>query len=267
MLDFMKTSQLAAFYLGLIFSILTIATTLLAFKYAKRLNSFAKTLALTLIVPMISVVCWLYLVLSFVDTLRKNEALCIIISILLTLFIFGMIIIVSKALYAKHGEDLELADGVKSEKKKANKTEKTEAAQENKDEFVAASPLLLAHTSDNAAENEEAVENEEVAEESVVETQELKEEEPEEVEEETEETDEALESEEVEETEDEEVEEDEEDTDEILIADEEENDSENQDETQSEDDEEDDDDEDFDKFIEELKSKLKEKSGDNQDNE
>ena len=102
MFDYMTDSQIAALIVGIVFSILCIATTLLAIKYAAKLNSFAKLISMALIAPFIAITGWLFLIFSFLDGFRNDELLNLLISIILSLIIVGMIIIVSKALYAKH---------------------------------------------------------------------------------------------------------------------------------------------------------------------
>ena len=59
MLEYMKLSQLAAFYLGIALTVISLATTLLALKYAKKLNSFAKAISLCLIAPFLACTSWL----------------------------------------------------------------------------------------------------------------------------------------------------------------------------------------------------------------
>ena len=166
MLDFMKVSQIAALSLGIIFAVISIATTLLAIKYAKRLNSFAKASALSLLAPFISCISWMYLILSFIEGLRKNEILALVIAIILTIFIFGMIVIVAKALYSKHGADFDATDELKDELAEENVEEQNVVETEN----VTAIPLLLENNDENVVElEEEAVE--EISEEEINDTE------------------------------------------------------------------------------------------------
>ena len=112
MLDFtwMSTSQIAALIVAIIFSVCSVATSILAFKYAKKFNTFLKSVAITMVAPFLAVASWLFLILSFLDAFRNDEALNIVISILIALFLCGVVIVVSKALYAKNGEKMEMND-------------------------------------------------------------------------------------------------------------------------------------------------------------
>ena len=274
MLDFMKLSQIAALYLGIIFSVLSIATTLLAVKYAKRLNSFAKALSLGLIVPFIACASWLYLILSFIDGLRKDEILTLVISLLLSVFIFGMVVIVSKALYSKHGASLEAYDKAIEEgkEKKAeletriSELENTEVENEQTDEVTVA-PLLLEGTVES--ENDNVVIYDEENGDSYIDEQESIEETEETVEEvETVESEEAVEetTEAEETTIEEDVTEETETEEDVTESVDTEDMEENQEETTEEveepieieetEEESDDSDEEFEKFLEELRKKV-----------
>lgn len=105
--SYMNASQTASLVLGVIFSIVSVATTILGFKYANKLNSFGKSIAMTLCAPFLAMVSWFFLILSFLDGFRKDEVLNIIISILISLFLVGVIIVVAKALYNKNKPVLE----------------------------------------------------------------------------------------------------------------------------------------------------------------
>ena len=116
-LDLFKTSQFVALIIGAAFTIISIATTLLAFKYAKKLKSFTKAIILIIIAPFIASAAWLYLLFSYLDGLRKNEILAFVIAVLMSIFIFGMVVVVAKALYSKHGPALEAYDHALEEEK------------------------------------------------------------------------------------------------------------------------------------------------------
>lgn len=100
--EYMTSSQIAALILGIVFSIIAVATTFLAFKYAKKFNSFVKAISMALVAPFLAMIAWLFLIFSFLDGFRKDEVLNIIISILIALFICCMIILIAKALYNKN---------------------------------------------------------------------------------------------------------------------------------------------------------------------
>lgn len=239
MLDYMKLTQIIALFLGIGFTVISIVTTIIAFKYAKKIGSMAKALALCLITPFLACCAWLYLVLSYVGSLRKSEILALVVAILLSLFIMGMVVIVSKALYNRHGATLEEYDAMRDEIEKTDEElEETEKAIEEQELALAkienenkvyVAPLLL-QNSQEENENTIIVDAEE---ETEVEPQSEEESEP--AQEQEEETTEETVTEEQEET----VEE-----------------NNNEENKQEETEEETDADDDFDKFLEELRKKV-----------
>lgn len=282
MLEYMKLSQLAAFYLGIALTVISLATTLLALKYAKKLNSFAKAISLCLIVPFLACTSWLYLVFSYLDGLRKSEILTLFVAILLSLFICAMVVIVSKALYSKHGPALEDYDrymeALAENGGEEIASETTEEVAENEENTetalttvaaVAAAPLLLEGENEETiiveaeeAEEVEETETEEVEEEAAEEKTEVFEDEDdsetladvEETETPADETEESVETEE-ETTPESETEEytENEDVEETEI---EEVEEEADDKTSDGDDNDDNSDEEFNKFLEELRRKV-----------
>lgn len=228
MLEYMTNSQIAALIVGIVFSVISIATTLLAIKYAKKINSFAKVVSLALVAPFIAFAGWLFLIFSFLDGFRKDELLNLIISIILALILVGMIIIVAKALYTKHKDEYEDETDAEVEE---NEDNIIEAQEENEQ-----TPLLVENTQQEELENkaEEEKEEEQTGEEEQQESEETSEEvNNEETQEEVNENEEASESEEKEEAE--EVEENKEETEENKDIDKE-----------------------FDEFLETLRKKVEE---------
>lgn len=273
MFDYMSNSQIAALILGIVFSIIAIATTCLAFKYASKFNSFAKAISMALVAPFIAFVSWLFLIFSYLDGFREDEVLNLIISILLAVIICGMIIIVARALYNKHEDEFVLADQAEAEAKaKAAEVEATETNVENENtEEAIKQPLLI----ESSLTNENTVEEQPIESDNAEEQTESEAEEADEnkIEENTEESVESEENQEetVEENNDEEVEvaEDnnvEENADVETDETEEPAVEENTDETVEENNEDDstaeDDDEDleFEKFLEALREKAKAES-------
>ena len=159
MLEYMTNSQIAALIVGIVFSVISIATTLLAIKYAKKINSFAKVVSLALVAPFIAFAGWLFLIFSFLDGFRKDELLNLIISIILALILVGMIIIVAKALYTKHKDEYEDETDAEVEE---NEDNIIEAQEENEQ-----TPLLVENTQQEELETgeEEQQESEETSEE------------------------------------------------------------------------------------------------------
>ena len=104
--DYMTNSQIAALIIGLVFSVIAVGTSFLSIKFAKKIESFLKAIAITLVAPFIAFTAWLFLIFSFLDGFRNDELLNILISIVIALVICGVIIIIAKALYQKHQAEL-----------------------------------------------------------------------------------------------------------------------------------------------------------------
>lgn len=177
MLNFMSSSQIASLFIGIAFSVLAVAGIILVVKYSKAINSFSKSLAISLICPFIAYVSWMFLILSYVDGFKKDELLNLIISILLGVVLIVTVMIVARTLYLKHYAEFE-EDAI---------------APENTDEVISNQNIVEVNgeNSQEEAETEETevAETEEIAEteeNEAVETEEA--EEVAETEEETEET-------------------------------------------------------------------------------
>lgn len=150
MFEFMTTSQIVAFFGGILFSVLSIATSLLAVKYAK-FNSFAKTLVLSLCAPLIAVACWMFLCLSFTPAFLSQDLANLFTSLALTVAVGAMLILVARALNKKHpAEEIE---------ETVNPVE--EPAQAIDVETAQKATLLLATTAEKENEIEEISEIEE----------------------------------------------------------------------------------------------------------
>lgn len=167
-MEYMTQSQIAALIIGIVFSVISVATTILTIKNADKLNTFAKAISASIIAPFIAFVGWLFLIFSFIDGFRNDETLTLIIAILLSIVIAGMVIIVSKALYNKHQADYE------DEKEGEEESENESAQEDDAQNADAKEPLMIAGPAskqENAQEGAAAksdtqeVENEEIAEE------------------------------------------------------------------------------------------------------
>lgn len=123
-MEYLTQSQIAALVIGIIFSIISIATTIISVKQADKLSSPVKAIATAVTAPFIASTSWLFLIFSFVDGFRTDETLTLIVAILLAIILIGMITIVAKALYNKHQEDFEAKDRYKEAKKKAKEERK-----------------------------------------------------------------------------------------------------------------------------------------------
>lgn len=123
-MEYLTQSQIAALVIGIIFSVISIATTIISVKQADKLSSPVKAIATAVTAPFIASTSWLFLIFSFVDGFRTDETLTLIVAILLAIILIGMITIVAKALYNKHQEDFEAKDRYKEAKKKAKEERK-----------------------------------------------------------------------------------------------------------------------------------------------
>ena len=168
-MEYMSQSQIAALIIGIVFSVISVATTILTIKNAEKLNTFAKAISASIIAPFIAFVGWLFLIFSFIEGFRDDETLTLIVAILLSIVIAGMVIIVSKALYNKHQADYE-------DEKEGEESENESAQEDNTQNAGTKEPLMItgpANVQENAQEevsvDAKEVESEEIAEEPQVE--------------------------------------------------------------------------------------------------
>mgnify|MGYP005783801677 CR=1 FL=1 len=169
-MEYMTQSQIAALIIGIVFSVISVATTILTIKNAEKLNTFAKAISASIIAPFIAFVGWLFLIFSFIDGFRNDETLTLIIAILLSIVIAGMVIIVSKALYNKHQADYE-------DEKEGEEVSENESEQEDNTQNAGTKePLMItgpANVQENAQEevsvDAKEVESEELTKEPQVE--------------------------------------------------------------------------------------------------
>ncbi len=146
MFDYMSNSQIAALILGIVLSVFSIVTTCIAVKYAKHYNSFAKSIALAVTLPFLAFISWFFLIFSFLDGFRDDELLNLIVSIILAIILAGTVIIVAKALYNKHQDELIDEDDAKEDTEQPAK-ETTEKVEDGN--VVTTETLLITHTPDD----------------------------------------------------------------------------------------------------------------------
>ena len=97
----LTSAQLAAFILGIIFSIFSVVAVLIAIKKTNKLKMSTGTLLLLMAMPFIAFVAWFYLAFSFIKGFGNKEFLTLMIAILSALVICIMIVVVSLALYKR----------------------------------------------------------------------------------------------------------------------------------------------------------------------
>lgn len=106
MFKYMSGSQIASLIVGIVFSILAIGSVILVSKYAKKINSFGKALALALVCPFVAYISWMFLILSYVGAFKKNELLNILVSFGIAVIIIATVVIIARTLHLKHfGEE------------------------------------------------------------------------------------------------------------------------------------------------------------------
>ena len=98
----MSDTQLAAFILGIVFSVLAIGAVIFAYVNADRIKSQVGAIILTMIMPFLAFASWLYCIFSFLEAFKGKEVINLIVSIVLAGIISFMLLIVSKALLARH---------------------------------------------------------------------------------------------------------------------------------------------------------------------
>lgn len=113
MFNNLTSGQIAAFILGLIFSVLAVAGIFFAYKNADRIKSKSWICLLTMVMPFVAITCWLIFSFSFVEVFKKSEVLNVFVSLGISVVICFMILIVANALYHKHKNALESNDNSK----------------------------------------------------------------------------------------------------------------------------------------------------------
>lgn len=98
----MSDTQLASFILGIVFSVLAIGAVIFAYVNAERMKSQTGAIILTMIMPFLAFTSWLYCIFSFIEAFRDQEVINLVVSIVLAGIISFMLLIVSKALLARH---------------------------------------------------------------------------------------------------------------------------------------------------------------------
>ncbi len=101
--------QLTAFVLGIVASVLAVASIFFAFKNADKIKSPALAVVLTIIFPLIAISGWLMLIFSFVPAFASNDLLNILVSIAIAVVVCAAITLVSCLLHKKHKAGLENA--------------------------------------------------------------------------------------------------------------------------------------------------------------
>ena len=79
----MSDTQLAAFILGIVFSVLAIGAVIFAYVNAERMKSQVGAIILTMIMPFLAFTSWLYCIFSFLEAFRDKEVINLVVSIVL----------------------------------------------------------------------------------------------------------------------------------------------------------------------------------------
>ena len=96
----LTSSQLAAFILGIIFSVFAVVSVLIAIKKTKSIKISTSSLLLLLLMPFIAFVCWFFLIFSFVNGF--NEFTSLMTAIIISIVVCVMIVVVTLALYKRN---------------------------------------------------------------------------------------------------------------------------------------------------------------------
>ena len=174
----MSDSQIAAFILGIIFTVLSIVSAFIIHKYSKT-SKLGKSIGFSLTAPFIAFTSWLFLIFSYLDGFRNDELVNLLVSIVIAAIICGMLVIVARALYNKHQEMFDAEDKEELEENAEDATEPTEENQDEKDidaNKAITAPLLI--ESSQKAENEnDAAKDAQVEENELEEAEEIEDEE------------------------------------------------------------------------------------------
>lgn len=98
----LTNTQIVVFILGVVFSVLAVASVFWAFKYSAKIKSKVKIILYTMVLPFIAITSWLILIFSFVDGFKQDDVLNIFVSLALSIVICFMILTVAYVLYQKH---------------------------------------------------------------------------------------------------------------------------------------------------------------------
>ena len=174
----MSDSQIAAFILGIIFTVLSIVSAFIIHKYSKT-SKLGKSIGFSLTAPFIAFTSWLFLIFSYLDGFRNDELVNLLVSIVIAAIICGMLVIVARALYNKHQEMFDAEDKEELEENAEDATEPTEENQDEKDidaNKAITAPLLI-ESSQKAKNENDAVEDAQVEENELEEAEEIEDEE------------------------------------------------------------------------------------------
>lgn len=130
--NYLTMTQKVALLLGIIFSVLAVASTFFAFKHANKIKSKVLGLIFSLIMPFLAMTSWLILIFSFLDGFKNDDIMVIFVSIAISIVICLMILVISNALYRKHDKNMTEEVEIKEE----NKVVEAEPAQEEADENI-----------------------------------------------------------------------------------------------------------------------------------
>ena len=174
----MSDSQIAAFILGIVFTVLSIVSAFIIHKYSKT-SKLGKSIGFSLTAPFIAFTSWLFLIFSYLDGFRNDELVNLLVSIVIAAIICGMLVIVARALYNKHQEMFDAEDKEELEENAEDATEPTEENQDEKDKDAnkAITAPLLIESSQKAENENNAVEDAQVEENELEEAEEIEDEE------------------------------------------------------------------------------------------
>ena len=117
----LTVTQLVAFILGIVFSIISIACCFFAYKWSKKFKSRVLACTITMIAPFIAIASWFFLIFSFVKGLKNDEVLNLFVSLALSIVACFMILIVSSLLYRKNKARLAELEKQAEEKERTEK--------------------------------------------------------------------------------------------------------------------------------------------------
>ncbi len=133
----LTNTQIVVFILGVVFSVLAVASVFWAFKYSAKIKSKVKIILYTMVLPFIAITSWLILIFSFVDGFKQDDVLNIFVSLALSIVICFMILTVAYVLYQKHKAKFDeetTTDEVIEEKVTVVENENATPTEENNEE-------------------------------------------------------------------------------------------------------------------------------------
>lgn len=102
--EYLSTSQVAALFLGIIFSVFSVVGILIAIRQNRKIKLTTGVLLSLLCAPFAAFVCWFFLIFSFLPGFLNKEFLSLMVALIVAIIVCVMIVTVTMSLYKKKKE-------------------------------------------------------------------------------------------------------------------------------------------------------------------